>query len=162
MTRGNLAVGLVLVIAVAVTAAAAQHDPFLDGAGKDELLDVCRDCHGPDIVLVTRKTREQWAKVLRDMAALGVEGTPDEFERIERYLERNFAVVKVNLAGADELVATLDVPADVAAAIVEYRAGHGRFASIDDLRKVPGLAAETVDTARDRILFDPPPGGGPG
>jgi len=162
MTHGNRTISLVLLIAVAVTTAAAQHDPFPDGAGKDELLGVCADCHGPDVVLVTRKTREQWVKVLGDMAALGVQGTPDQFERIERYLERNFAVVKVNVADVDELAATLGVSKEVAAAIVEHRSAHGSFTSIDGLRKISGLLPETVDAVKDRILLDLPKGVPPG
>ena len=82
MKHPGMAAWIVSLVAAGMTAVGAQYDPFPDGPGKSELLEVCRDCHGPDIVLNTRKVQTEWAKVLRDMAALGAQGSPEQFKQM--------------------------------------------------------------------------------
>ena len=154
MKHPGMAAWIVSLVAAGMTAVGAQYDPFPDGPGKSELLEVCRDCHGPDIVLNTRKVQTEWAKVLRDMAALGAQGSPEQFKQIAAYLDRQFAVIKINEAGAEELRATMGVPAELAQAIVDHREAHGNFTSLDDLANVPGLAPATSEAAKDRLAFD--------
>ena len=125
MKHPGMAAWIVSLVAAGMTAVGAQYDPFPDGPGKSELLEVCRDCHGPDIVLNTRKVQTEWAKVLRDMAALGAQGSPEQFKQIAAYQ-----------------------------AIVDHREAHGNFTSLDDLANVPGLAPATIEAAKDRLAFD--------
>jgi competence protein ComEA len=80
--------------------------------------------------------------------------TEMEREQIVEYLSRNFAKkVNVNKAPAAEIEATLEIPAKDAAAIVAYRTAQGAFKSVDDLKKVPGLDAKTVEFNKRRVEF---------
>jgi competence protein ComEA len=129
-------------------------DPkFPDGPGKTALFKVCRDCHGPESAVGQLKTREEWSKTLDDMAANGAQGTDEEWNQILDYLDRYFSLILVNKAAVPELATTLDVPRETAEAIVKYRDEHGRFAAIDDLKKVPGVDAAKVDARKDRFVF---------
>jgi competence protein ComEA len=62
-------------------------------------------------------------------------------------------MVMVNKAPADEIQISLDVPAEVAAALVKYRQDKGPFKSSDDVKKVPGIDAAKVDAATSRLVF---------
>jgi len=126
---------------------------FPEGPGKAALLKVCSDCHGPESAVGQLKTRQEWSKTLDEMAANGAEGTDEEWNQILEYLDRNFSLILVNKADAKQLAYTMDVPAEIAAAIVKYRDEQGRFATIEDLKKVPGLDAVKVDARKDRCVF---------
>ena len=61
-------------------------------------------------------------------------------------------VVNINSAGAEELAEALSgVGLTRAEAIVESREKQGAFKSPDDLARVKGVGAATVDKNRDRI-----------
>ena len=59
----------------------------------------------------------------------------------------------INKADAKQLAAALDVPQETAEVVVKYRGEHGRFASIDDLKNVPGLDAAKLEARKDRFVF---------
>jgi competence protein ComEA len=56
--------------------------------------------------------------------------------------------VDVNAASASELALLPGVGQRLGERIVEDRAAHGRFATLDDLNRVPGLGAATIDRLR--------------
>jgi competence protein ComEA len=39
-----------------------------------------------------------------------------------------------------------------AAAVIQYREKHGRFKSVDDLKKVPGLDFKKIESRRDYFI----------
>ena len=145
--------GAVLTSVLSAQTAPAKSSALPDGPGKTALLKVCSDCHGPESAVGQLKTREEWSKTLDEMAANGAQGTDEEWNQILEYLDQNYSLIFVNKADAKQLANTLDVDAATADAIVKYRAEHGRFLAIDDLKKVPGLNAATVDTRKDRFVF---------
>lgn len=60
--------------------------------------------------------------------------------------------VDINTADAATLAAALNgIGASKAEAIVAYRAENGPFQSADDLEKVKGIGAKTVELNRERI-----------
>jgi competence ComEA-like helix-hairpin-helix protein len=132
---------------------AAMQDRFPDGAGKPEVLKVCSGCHDAEIILANLKTPGEWAETLQNMAQQGAEATPDEWRVIERYIDANFALIPINKAPADELQRSMDVVADVAAAIVKQRQEHGPFKSIDEVKGVAGVDAAKVDARKSRFIF---------
>jgi competence protein ComEA len=92
------------------------------------------------------------------MAALGAEGTPEEFGAALGYLATHFAAaelprINVNTATAIELESGLTLRRSQAAAIVAYRAAHGFFKSSEDLKKVPGLDGARIEAKRERLAF---------
>ncbi|WP_241033806.1 ComEA family DNA-binding protein [Vibrio maerlii] len=73
---------------------------------------------------------------------------PDHYEGIE-------ITVNINRADADELATLLKgIGQAKAKEIVAYRETHGAFKSADDLSKVKGIGAATVDKNRERILLN--------
>jgi competence protein ComEA len=168
VTRAGLAVLLSSMVFAAVTAASmsaalaqtpssatttAAQDPFPEATGKAPLLKVCGNCHTADTVIQTLRTRQEWSEVIDQMSRFGAEASDQEFDQILAYLARLFSPIKVNKATAKELETVLDVPAGVAEAIVAYRAEHGEFKTVDDVKKVPGLDGGKLDALKSRIVF---------
>ena len=136
-----------------LTIAAATQDRFPDAPGKAELIKVCSGCHEAENILAHPQTAGEWSETLANMAQLGAEATQEDWHLIEQYLDSQLAMIRINAAAADELRRTVDVPEAVAQAIVKFRQEHGNFKSTDDLKKVPGLGAGTVDARKDRLIF---------
>lgn len=64
--------------------------------------------------------------------------------------------VNINTADAPTLAgALLGVGPDKAAAIVRYREAHGAFQQVDDLAKVKGIGARTLERNRDHLSVQP-------
>ena len=59
-------------------------------------------------------------------------------------------VVNINTAGVSELEALPGIGPALAARIVEYRDGHGPFASVDDLTDVPGIGPAKLEALRSQ------------
>lgn len=153
----TLAVGL-FVLAARTSSQSTQstvppQSPFPEGKGREALFKVCGGCHGPESVLGQLKTREEWSKTLDEMAGYGAEGSDSEYRDIQEYLVKGFSLILVNKAAAKELETTLDVTPNVAEAVVQYREQHGRVASIDELKKIPGIDAAKIDARKDRLVF---------
>jgi len=65
--------------------------------------------------------------------------------------------VNINTADAETIAAELNgVGLSKAKAIVEYRAKHGPFRSVDDLSLVKGIGERTVDKNRSDIQVSTP------
>ena len=64
-----------------------------------------------------------------------------------------FSPIPINKATAKDRQTALQIPADVAEAIVAYRAEKGDFKTVDDVKKVPGLEAGKIDGRRFRVVF---------
>lgn len=58
--------------------------------------------------------------------------------------------ININTAGASELEALPGIGPALAARIVEYRDGHGPFASVDDLTDVPGIGPAKLEALRSQ------------
>ena len=88
------------------------------------------------------------------MIGRGAEGSDADFEKIVRYLAKNYGPkVKVNKATAQELAGALDIPIPTAKALVEYRGRHGSFKNFEDLKSVPALEGKNIDDKKDRLDF---------
>lgn len=57
-------------------------------------------------------------------------------------------LIDVNFAGADELALLPGIGPAIAARIVGDRSERGPFASVDDLRRVKGIGASTLERVR--------------
>jgi competence protein ComEA len=126
---------------------------FPPGPGRDALFKVCKECHGPESVLGQLKTRGEWSKTLDEMAANGATGTDEEWSSILDYLDKHYSLILVNTALAKDLALKLDVPAEIADEIVRARTQKGKFTSIDELKRVPGLDGAKLDARKDRLIF---------
>lgn len=61
--------------------------------------------------------------------------------------------MNVNTAPAIEMESRLSLRRSQAAAIIAYRSKNGKFKTIDDLKKVPGVDTEKIEAKKDRIVF---------
>ena len=152
VSRSSAAIGGLAAL-LATSVALSSQDRFPDGPGKTDVMKVCGGCHDAEIILANLKTPGEWNETLQNMATQGAEATPEQWKLIEQYIDVHFAMVLVNKAPPDEIQLTLDVPAEVAAAVVKYRQDKGPFKTIDDLKKVPGIEAAKVDAATSRLVF---------
>jgi competence ComEA-like helix-hairpin-helix protein len=157
-TRGwGLAAALAaLMVARGLAQAPAPPSPesrFPDGPGRTALFKVCGNCHGPESVLGQLKTHDEWRKTLDEMASNGAEGSDEEWSQIQAYLDKHYSLIFVNKANATDLASTFDVAPAIGDAIVKRRTEHGAYKSVDDLKQVPGLAANTIDARKDRLIF---------
>ena len=130
-----------------------------DGPGKAPFEKVCGNCHGVEVAVSRRETKDGWNAIIDDMIQRGAEASDDEFGQVSDYLAANFSKstpggkVNVNTSGAKELSAVLEIPEDQATAIVKYRDEKGLFHSAMDLAKAPGMDAAKVDAKKDRLTF---------
>ncbi len=63
-------------------------------------------------------------------------------------------VVNLNTASVGELQGLAGIGAAKAQAIVTYREQHGPFKSVDDLVRVKGIGAKTLEHLRESLTVD--------
>jgi len=148
---------ILVLLCFATTSLASDKPKLPDGPGKETMQRLCSSCHGPEIVLGKRLTRDGWSQIVMNMVQRGAQGTDDEFADVVDYLTKTVSVeaakINVNKATAKELQTGLDVSDKDADAILQYRTANGDFKSIDDLKKVPGLDAAKIDAKKAKLTF---------
>lgn len=62
--------------------------------------------------------------------------------------------ININTANAEQIAATMTgVGESKAKAIVDYRASHGKFKTIEALENVDGIGAKTVEINKDKLTL---------
>jgi mono/diheme cytochrome c family protein len=69
----------------------AQAQDLPEGKGKELLQKICADCHGIDIIVSQRATKDGWAAIVDSMVGRGASGTKEELDTLVDYLAKNFA-----------------------------------------------------------------------
>jgi competence protein ComEA len=130
-----------------------------DGAGKATFEKVCGNCHGVEVAISRRETKDGWNAIIDDMIQRGAQASDDEFGEVSDYLAANFnkstpgGKINVNTSTSKELAPVLEISEEQAAAIVKYRNENGPFHSAADLAKAPGMDAAKVDAKKSRLTF---------
>jgi DNA uptake protein ComE-like DNA-binding protein len=113
----------------------------------------CTKCHKLTATLRQRNSRDKWSAIVDDMVARGAEMTDPEIEEVIAYLAKTQGPrVKVNAATAREIAEALELPLDAGTAVVEHRK-KGPYKSLDDLKAVPALKGQNLDSKKDRLDF---------
>ena len=125
-----------------------------DGPGKDVTVKACGTCHETRRAASVRLTRDGWAAVIESMIARGAKVSDEEFPIVLDYLSTYFLgeaaqPLNVNTASQIDLESAGGLLRREAAAVIQYREKHGRFKTLDDLKKVPGLDFKKIDSRRD-------------
>ena len=153
-TRGRFRASIQL--AAAVAAVVFSQPGAMRAADNDENLvavkTVCGRCHTIAVFMNKPRSWERWNDVFADMTQRGANGTDDQLAKVTSYFLENLTLVNVNHSPADELSGVLGVGDDVAQAIVARRE-HQSFASLAELRAIPGVDPAKLDQRKSRILF---------
>lgn len=129
-----------------------------DGPGKAETVKMCSTCHDLDKSLSLKQDRAGWQRTVEKMVAFGLKTSEAEINTVVDYLTRSYPAddvprLKVNEADAIEFESILSLKRSQALAVIKYREKNGKFKSIEDLKKVPGLDAAKLDEKKDRLIF---------
>jgi competence protein ComEA len=151
-TTTLFAVGLTL------AARAACGQTLTEGPGRAATIRVCGKCHSPELAASLHQRRSAWEDTIIKMVKLGAQGSDEELEAVLNYLSTHFATeipgpIDINKSRAVDLEAGLLLRRSQARAIIEYRDKNGFFKSIDDIRNVPGLDFQAIESKKSRIVF---------
>jgi DNA uptake protein ComE-like DNA-binding protein len=143
---------------VAMAPAAFAQDVLPDGPGKSDVLRVCSACHEAAKATSVKLTREGWVETIDRMKAFGAAGSPEEFAAVLEYLATNFEgetvrPLDLNSAESIDLESVLQLLRRESKALLEYRAKHGPFTSIDDLKTLDPAIFKKIEDRKDRIVF---------
>jgi len=142
----------VLISFFALPLVKAQELP--DGPGKRLVEEICTGCHGLESVTSQRATRQGWESTVDYMIQRGASMKEEDARVIVDYLAKNFAAkVNVNKASAKDIASGLDLTAQEADAIVNYRKANGDFKDWDSLTKVTGVDAKKLAAKKDLVTF---------
>ena len=116
-----------------------------DGKGKDVVETACSECHSLERIKAERRNEEGWNSLIHEMLENGAAINGNDMPVIVAYLVKNFGPdkkVNVNTAAANEIAGVLKLESAEVAAVIQYRAEHGKFKDLDELKKVSGAAAK--------------------
>lgn len=138
--------------------AVAQASQLPEAPGRAETEKLCKQCHELARAISLRQDRNGWSETLAKMTAYGMKGSDKDTALVLEYLAKAYPAeeipkVNVNRATAIELEAGLSLRRSQARAVLEYRAKNGEFKSMADLKKVPLMDAEKIESKKDRIAF---------
>ena len=138
---------------------ASQSKPMPDGPGKSETQKLCAQCHELDKSVSLNQDRAGWQRTIDKMIASGMKGTEQEISTVLEYLVKNYPAdevpkINVNKAAAIELESGLSLRRSQAAAVIRYRNENGKFKTIEDLKKVPGVDVAKIEAKKDRLIFE--------
>ena len=139
-------------------AGVARGDDLPDGPGKAATIRICGKCHSPERAASLHQPRNAWEETVVKMVKLGAQGSDEEFDAVLTYLSKYFGrevpgPINMNTADAVDLEAGLLLLRSQANAVIQYRETNGNFKSIDDLRKIPGLDFQKVESKKARLVF---------
>ena len=64
--------------------------------------------------------------------------------------------VDINHAGVEELTQLPGIGETLAERVIVYRAAHGPFVRVEDLKKVNGIGDKVISQIRDSVMLSPP------
>jgi competence protein ComEA len=131
---------------------------FPDLPGKDAAIKACSTCHEPERAASLRQDRAGWDATMSSMVGRGMQLSDTDYTTVLDYLTKAFPAqalppININTAEAIDLESGFSLLRSQAAAIIAYREKHGKFKSLDDLKKVPGLDFSKLEAKKDRIAF---------
>ena len=135
-----------------------QTRPMPEGPGQVETRKFCTQCHDLDKSLSLKQDRAGWRITVDKMVAFGMKAKEEDVTTVIDYLARNYPAddvprLKVNEAEAIDFESILAIKRSQASAIIQYREKNGKFKTIEDLKKVPGIDPAKIEAKKDRLIF---------
>jgi competence protein ComEA len=145
-------------ILAALACAALALADVPNGPGKDVTVKYCATCHSIEQAVSLRQGQEEWSGTLEKMAGMGAKIPDESYDVILTYLAKHFgpdapAPIRINTASAVDLESLMLLKRSESAAIIKYRTDNGKFKTMDDLKKVPGLDMKKVEAKKDLLIF---------
>jgi competence protein ComEA len=131
---------------------------FPDLPGKDVAIKACSGCHEPERAASLHQDKDGWNATMSAMAGRGMSLSDTDYTTVLTYLSTAFPAaaekpLNINTAEAIDIESALSLLRSQAALIIAYREKHGKFKSLDDLKKIPGLDFSKIEPKKDRIAF---------
>jgi competence ComEA-like helix-hairpin-helix protein len=120
-------------------------------ADKETFQRVCGECHTTSMI-DSYRSMPDWRQTVDNMLDIGARATPEEMERVMRYLARSWTRIDLNAATAEQIAAVLGIQENLAKAVVKYRTEHGHFTAIGELKKVPGFEKIKLEEYKDKLV----------
>ena len=169
LVTGMFVAGWVASVALVATAGetvSAQAPPMMlvpsgegmpDGPGKDVTVRSCGTCHEARRAASTRLTRAGWAAVIDSMIGRGARIAESDVPVVLDYLATHFLgeaaqPININTAPQIDFESAVGLLRREAAAVIRYRERNGRFKSIDDLKKIPGVDPRKIEKRRSVLI----------
>jgi competence protein ComEA len=114
---------------------------------------VCHDCHEPDRIVETHRTRGGWEEIIEKMIEKGATGTDQDFDLVLQYLLGHYGMVNINQSSPEDIALIVGLSAKEADAIVAFRRANGNFKNFDALTKVPGVDVTKLEGHKADMLF---------
>ena len=76
--------------------ACAQAQELPEGQGKALVQTACTQCHGIDVIVRQRRSREDWTDVVSRMIGNGAELSDEDYSQVIQYLAINLGPVRKN------------------------------------------------------------------
>jgi competence protein ComEA len=153
-SRLQPATGALAPVLLLAGALRAEAQSLPNGPGKELVEVICTACHDANRIIAKQGTKADWQSKVLEMLQECPDVAQDERERIVDYLAKSFPKhVNVNTASAKDIAAVLELSAKDADAIVRYRQEKGKFQTVDDVKKVPGIDGGAVEGIRKRLEF---------
>jgi len=149
---------VLLLSSLCYTCATKAQAQFPDLPGKDAALKVCGSCHEPERATSLHQDKDGWDATMSAMAGRGMDIPDAQYKTVLEYLSKAFPgeapkPLNINAAGAIDLETTFSLLRSQAALVIAYRDKHGKFKSLDDLKKIPGFDFSKLEDKKDRIAF---------
>jgi competence protein ComEA len=137
---------------------AAAQPAVPSGPGRAEMEKMCTGCHELARSVAPRQDRDGWIQTMTKMSAYGMKSTDKEFATVLNYLSTNYPAppippLNINTARAIELEARLSLLRSQAARLIACREKNGPFESLSDLKKVPNIDFEKIESHKSSIVF---------
>ncbi len=105
-----------------------------------------------------RQGQDGWDATMSGMVSRGMAISDADYETVLSYLSKAFPAARpkplnINTASAIDLSTALSLFQSQAVAIVAYREKNGKFRTLEELKKVPGLDFAKIEAKKDRIEF---------
>jgi len=131
--------------------AARGQKPDLSAADKEAFQRVCVECHTTAMIDGYRSMPD-WRQIVDNMIEIGARGTPEDIERVMRYLWRNWTRIDLNASTAEQIAVVLGIKEELARTVVKYWTEHGHFTAVGELKKVPGFEKIKPDEYKDKLV----------
>ncbi|HLW77580.1 MAG TPA: helix-hairpin-helix domain-containing protein [Bryobacteraceae bacterium] len=147
-----------LLFAIGACTASIVSAQLPPGAGREETQKLCSSCHELERSVSLRQDRDGWKATINKMMGMGAQGTAEEFAAALDYLAAHYPAaglppLNVNTAKAIDFETRLSLKRSEAARVVKYRAEHGPFKSLADLKQVPGVDTAKIEAKQASLVY---------